>query len=113
MACFMSSCYDPMYLTERLKRDESGVLIVDRSGVDCFAKFIVTLNVDYKWDYSTDPFSTSVYFEYNKGVVYGGVYDERRHIALNRIAIASTTTKTPYIYQVQDIRTLKDRLKNS
>lgn len=111
MACFMSSCYDPMYLTEHLKRDESGALIVDRLSLDSFAKFIVTLNVDYKWDYSTNPFSTSVYFEYSKGVVYGGVFDELRHIALNRVAIASTTTKTPYIYQMQDIKTMKDRLK--
>lgn len=113
MERFMSSCYDPIYLTERLKQDESGALIVDRTCVDNLAKFIVTLNIDYRWDYSTDPFSTTVYLEYDKGVLYGGVFDEARHTALNRVAIASTTTKTPYIYQRQDMNKMKKKLKSS
>ena len=102
--------YEPLQLMQYLKHD-NGVSVVDRRLIENMPMFCATLNHDYKWDYTTDPQLTTVFFERTKDVIFGGIYCLSTHKKITCVAIASTSYNTPYIYPEKDIERMKALLE--
>lgn len=53
------------------------------------ALFCAALNNIFRWDYTTDLKTTTIFFEVGERIIYAGVYDENEHRQITRVSIAT------------------------
>jgi hypothetical protein len=73
----------------------------------------VALHDLYKWDYTTDLEYTTVYFEDDYNLIYGGLYDEQLHKPLTKKAIATirwSGRTGSYTYEEKDFVEIKKNI---
>lgn len=96
--------FNPEALMNYLKRDDNGVVYVDREAAIVGGKdnrlFVVTLAHDYLWDYK-DYENSTIYFESSERYIVGGVYNLRlRQIITRRVIVESVRDCLPIRYNV-------------
>ena len=96
--------FDPEFLCEYIVFD-NGTPIVDARKLlktqEDELSFFDLLNFLYCWDYSSDFYDTTLYFELEDHVLFGGVYDLRNHQKKTRMKVAAglpARTFIPYTY---------------
>lgn len=96
--------FNPEALMNYLKRDDNGVVYVDREAAIVGGKdnrlFVVTLAHDYLWNYK-DYENSTIYFEPGENRIFGGVYNLRlQQIITRHVIVESVWDRLPIRYNV-------------
>lgn len=109
----------PKKLVEHLYREEDGTVCVDKSFFTSTKEdsrqfyFIVHNKYYFK---CADLYDTTIYFEVGENnQIIGGAYNQNTKQKLSRQIIVATDTssKAPYIYEVEEIERLKKIIDNA
>lgn len=109
--------YNPLYLLNRAIRVHDVVLCRydnlnsnDKNNIK-INEWAMLLRLVYQWDYN-DISNTSIYFQVNDDILYGGVYNIRDNEIKSRTILSNLNDNNcPYIYTLEQWENIKRCIK--
>ena len=111
--------FNPKNLCNFLIKAADGVVIVDRAKAIKNSEderlFVVTMNADYRWDYSCHEYST-VYLQIDGEEIVGGIYNTKTHEKTTQRKIASSfsgSVARQYVYSATTMKKMREQINNA